>query len=314
MTDKLAITYQEREKQRIDKYLSTIDDERILSRSFIDKLIENGFVKVNNKVCKKNYKLSFNDKVEIIFPPKVPNVIEPLKLDLKIVYEDKFLLIIDKPWGLTVHPAPGHYNDTLVNALKYYYQDNLSSVGEADRPGIVHRLDKDTSGLIIIAKDDKTHLLLSNMFQKKIITKRYLAITVNVPDKKNGEIKTFINRDKRDRKKFAVSLNGKEAITHYRILENFEYFSLLEIDLKTGRTHQIRVHLDYINCPILGDEVYGGLKKTLNYIPQQYHRKVKGLLKNHLHRQALHSHQLYFYHPINNKLLDIKNCLKKWVI
>ncbi len=311
MKEHFVIKYDKREKIRIDKFLSGIEIEKLLSRSFIDKLISNGNIRVNSKECKKNYKLSFGDLIEIDLPQEPKTDIEPLQMNLDIVYEDEYFIIVNKPAGLTVHPAPGHYNDTLVNALVYNFKDKLSSGYNDMRPGIVHRLDKDTSGLIIVAKNDKIHLLLSKMFQERKIEKKYLAITINHPPKDKGTIKTFLNRDKRDRKRFAVSKEGKSAITHYKLIERFEYFSLIELVLETGRTHQIRIHLKYINCPILGDEVYSGVKTILSYLPQNFHKKMKLLLKNHLKRQALHSYKLNFVHPITGENISVKSELPK---
>ncbi len=306
MSEKLTILYDKNGKERIDKFLASLHNDKLLSRSHIDKLIEKNLVTINSEICKKNHKLKCGDRIEIEIPEEENTLtLQSLDIPLDIVYEDKFLIIINKPAGLTVHPAPGHHNDTLVNALIHHYKNNLSSVGDNLRPGIVHRLDKDTSGLMIVAKDNKTHILLSEMFQNKKIEKKYLAITVNMPDKTKATIKTFINRDKRDRKKFAVSNSGKIAVTHYKIIKSYEYFSYLEISLETGRTHQIRIHLNHIGCPILGDNVYSNLKKTLNKIPEKYHKKVKGLLKNHLKRQALHSYRLKFVHPVIGKEINV---------
>lgn len=305
MNEVFLITYTKKEKERVDKFLSSIKNEKLLSRSYIDKLIEQGFIKVNSKICKKNHKLSFGDTIKVEIPQETKEDIIPLELDLKIIYEDDFLVVVDKPAGLTVHPAPGHYNDTLVNALVHNFKNSLSKGYDDMRPGIVHRLDKDTSGLIIVAKDDKTHLLLSKMFQERKIEKKYLAITINNPRRNEGTIKTFLNRDKRDRKKFAVAERGKFAITHYKVVEKFEHFSLIELILETGRTHQIRIHLKYINCPIIGDNIYSSLKTILSYLPDNYHKRVRMLLKNHLKRQALHSYKLKFIHPISGKTIEL---------
>ena len=170
----------------------------------------------------------------------------------------------------------------------------------------MHRLDKDTSGLIIAAKDDKTHSLLSRKFQAKEIKKTYLAITVGAPKENQGTIDTFIERSKTDRKKMAVSKNGKHAVTHYRVLQDYGFFAVVEVDLETGRTHQIRVHFSSLNCPILGDETYSNLKRTLNTIPHQFHKKVKFLLAKHLKRQALHAQKLAFLHPITEEQVAVE--------
>ena len=304
-TKKIELFYNDTSHIRIDKYLSSLDIDELLSRSFIDKLIDLGLITVNGENCKKNHKLKFSDKIKISIPQKENITLQPLKLDLNILYEDEYLVILDKPWGLTVHPAPGHPNDTLVNALIYHFGKNLSAGSDNLRPGIVHRLDKDTSGLMIIAKDDKTHIMLSTLFQERKIEKYYKAISANTPTKIEGTIQTYLNRDKKDRKKFAVSESGKYAITHYKIIKNYEYFSLLDIKLETGRTHQIRIHLSHINCPILGDDTYSSFKRISSYIPSNYHKRLKSLLQNHLTRQALHSYRLAFTHPITKEKINV---------
>ena len=207
---------------------------------------------------------------------------------------------------MTVHPAPGNYTGTLVNALVYHFADSLSSGGDENRPGIVHRLDKDTSGLLIIAKDDKTHSLLSTMFQNREIKKNYKAVVIGNPEPLQDTINAPITRSKTDRKKMTVGEDGRIAITHYDTIESYDYFAFLDINIETGRTHQIRVHFSHINHPVLGDQTYSSLKRTLNMIPANIHKKLRYLLSNHLNRQALHAYRLEFIHPILNKKIELE--------
>jgi 23S rRNA pseudouridine1911/1915/1917 synthase len=302
----MKIIYKEKEFQRLDKFLSNNQIDELHSRSYIDKLIESGAIQVNDKPAKKSQILKNGDVISIDFPPKKDLNIEPQNIPLEIVWEDDYLVIVNKQAGLTVHPAAGNSDGTLVNALMHHLQGNLSSGSDALRPGIVHRLDKDTSGLLIVAKDDKTHALLSAMFQEKKVKKTYLAITVGVPKEAEGTIDTMVERSRNDRKKMAVSNSGKKAITHYRVSQDYSFFSVVEIDLETGRTHQIRVHFSHLNCPVLGDETYSSLKRTLSTIPHHFHKKVKFLLAKHLQRQALHAYKLEFSHPITGEQISVQ--------
>jgi len=290
--------------QRIDKFLKEENIDELYSRSYINKLIESGSIKVNNSTTKKSYQLIPGDIITIEFPPKRELKIEAEDIPLEIIWEDEFLVIVNKPVGLTVHPAAGNPDGTLVNALMFHLKGKLSTGSDALRPGVVHRLDKDTSGLLIAAKDDKTHSLLSRMFQERKIKKTYLAITVGAPKEGKGTIDTFIERSKTDRKKMAVSKSGKRAITHYRVLQDYGFFAVVEVDLETGRTHQIRVHFSNLNCPVLGDETYSSLKRTLNTTPHQFHKKIKFLLARHLQRQALHAIKLSFIHPVTEERIN----------
>ena len=263
--------------ERIDSFLAKRLD---LTRTRVQELIKSEQVKVNNKKIKSSYKIEENDEIEVIIPE-----IEDIKID--IVFEDKDIAIINKQAGLVVHPAQGHYSGTLVNAILYHIKD-LSGINGEIRPGIVHRLDKDTSGLIIIAKNDKAHLELTNMFQNKEIKKTYLAIVKGKLNKKKGRIVTQIGRDRNDRKKMTVldSLTqGKNAITNFRVIDQNERFSLVKVDIETGRTHQIRVHMKYMGYPILGDAVYGRVDSEK--------------------RQMLHAYKLEFLHPITKEKMEI---------
>jgi 23S rRNA pseudouridine1911/1915/1917 synthase len=302
----MKIIFEETTSQRIDKFLKNLDIEELYSRSYIDKLIDFGAIKVNDKPIRKSYKLNAGDSIEIDFPEKKDLTIEAEDIPLDIIWEDEYLVIVNKPVGLTVHPAAGNPDGTLVNALMYYLKGNISTGSDARRPGIVHRLDKDTSGLLIAAKDDKTHSLLSRMFQNREIKKTYLAVTVGAPKERTGTIDNFIERSKTDRKKMAVSKTGKRAITHFRVLTEYDFFAVIEVDLETGRTHQIRVHFSNLNCPVLGDETYSNLKRTLNTTPHQFHKKIKFLLAKHLKRQALHAYKLSFTHPITEGKIEVE--------
>jgi len=305
----MKLIYKDDISIRIDKFLVQQDHPNLYSRSFIDKLIVNSFVEVNGKTVKKSHLLKSGDEIVIELPEMKKPEITAEDIPLDIVYEDSDLAIINKPAGITVHPAPGNEKGTIVNALMHHFQQNLSSGSATNRPGIVHRLDKETSGLLIVAKNDRIHSLMSQMFQERKVRKYYKAITVGIPGEEEGTIRTLISRSKSDRKKMAVSIEGKEAVTHYKIEKYYQVFSLVEVSLETGRTHQIRVHFSHINCPILGDQTYSSLKRTVNMIPYNYQKKVKYLLANHLKRQALHACRLEFTHPITGKEIKVESKL-----
>ena len=270
--------------ERIDSYLA----KRLeLTRTRVQELIKEEQIKVNYKKIKSSYKIEENDEIEVIIPEIQEVEIIPEDIKIDIIFEDKDIAVINKQARLVVHPAQGHYSGTLVNAILYHIKD-LSGINGEMRPGIVHRLDKDTSGLIIIAKNDKAHLELTNMFQNKEIKKTYLAIVKGKLNKKKGRIATQIGRDRNDRKKMAVldSLTqGKNAITNFRVIDQNEKFSLLKVDIETGRTHQIRVHMKYMGYPILGDAVYGRPDSEK--------------------RQMLHAYKLEFLHPITKEKMEI---------
>ncbi|WP_331279608.1 RluA family pseudouridine synthase [Streptobacillus canis] len=267
--------------ERIDVYLSKILDE---TRSRIQDLIKSENILVNDKKTKASYKVSQGDKITVDIPELKEVDIKPQDINIDIVYEDEYLAIINKYAGMVVHPSKGHEENTLVNAVMYKIKD-LSGINGDLRPGIVHRLDKNTSGLIIIAKDDKTHFKLTEMFKNKEIKKIYYAIVKGNIKKKTGRIETMIGRNPNDRKKMAVVDNGKIAITNYEVIDNNENFSLVKVGLETGRTHQIRVHLSHFFFPILGDDVYGR--------------------KDEYDRQMLHAYYLEFIHPITGKEIKV---------
>ena len=274
--------------QRLDKFLSTYFSE--LSRSHIAKLIDDDNCLVNEKVAKSSYKLKTGDVIEINIPEAKELEIEKEDIPLDIVYEDSDILIINKPQGMVVHPANGHYEHTLVNAILHHCHD-LSGINGVMRPGIVHRIDKDTSGLICVAKNDKAHLSLAEQLKDHTMARTYVALVKGVIAENTGEINLPIGRDPHNRQKMAVTRsNSKEAITYFKVLQRFSDHTLVECHLKTGRTHQIRVHLSYIGYPVEGDPLYSG-------------RKYDTLYKN---GQLLVAVGLKLIHPSSNKEMEFK--------
>ncbi len=286
---------------RIDKYLQSKLPQ--YSRAYLQKLIDKGYVTINGQKKKRSSLLKGNDVIAVIIPPPEKMMLQPENIPLDVLYEDDYLLVLNKPAGLVVHPAAGHYDSTLVNALLYHCE-NLSSIGGVLRPGIVHRLDKGTSGLMVIAKEDQTHRSLAEQFKNREVSKSYLALVWGLPKEKNGEIRVPIGRDHKDRKKISsISRRTKEAITFYKVREFLSEISLVEAQPKTGRTHQIRVHLAYIHHPVVGDKIYGkGHGKDLK------DEKLKDYIKR-LKRPALHSLKLGFIHPKNNEYMEFRHSL-----
>ncbi len=267
----------EKENIRIDQYLT---EELDISRSKVQKLIKEEKVIVNDKVISNNYKVKLDDSIEVKDDLDFEINIEAENIPLDIVYEDEYLLIVNKASGMVVHPAPGNYSGTLVNALMGKF--NLSN--DKIRPGIVHRIDKDTSGLLVVAKDDKTHELLGEMIKNKFVERIYVALVDGVIKHETGTIDAPIGRDPNNRQKMKVTdENSKEAVTHFRVLNRFKDATLIECKLETGRTHQIRVHMNYIGFPICNDPVYGRGKKPTPF------------------GQMLHSKSIRFTHPITKK-------------
>ena len=265
------------EGERIDKYLALHNDE--MSRSRIRKLLDDGKITVNGKVRKPNYKIVTGDYVKLDIPDPVTVDIWPQDIPLDIVYEDEDIIVINKQKGLVVHPAPGHYNDTLVNALMFHCKDNLSGINGELRPGIVHRIDMNTTGLLVCCKNDYAHNFIAEQFKKHSGTRRYQAIVYNCFKNDEGTIDAPIGRDVRDRKHMAINYtNGKDAVTHYKVLERFNNFTHIECRLETGRTHQIRVHMASINHPLLGDNVYGPAKCPFTLQGQTLHAGVLGFV------------------------------------
>ena len=272
--------------KRLDVFVSENYSE--LSRSFLKKHIELGQVNVNGKPEKASYKLKEHDEVTLIEPEEVVPDILPEDIPLDIVYEDDAIIVINKPKGMVTHPAPGHYSQTLVNALMYHCRDSLSSINGVLRPGIVHRLDMDTSGLIVVAKNDIAHRDLSEQISERRVKKIYEAITLNIIKDDNLHINKPIGRSERDRKKMRVTdKNSKKAITNVKVIERFRANTFVEAELVTGRTHQIRVHLAHLGYPLLGDSVYGAEK-----------------CRYRLQGQALFARTLGFLHPVSGEYVE----------
>lgn len=276
---------------RLDLYLSNQMEQR--SRNYIQKLIEKGNVQVNGSCCNiKKYKVKESDTIEVrIDEPEILKI-KPENIPIEIVYEDEDLLIVNKPQGMVVHPAPGNYSGTLVNALLYHCK-NLSAINGTTRPGIVHRIDKDTSGLLMIAKTNKAHESLAKQLKDHSIHRIYLALVYGVIQEEKGTIQTYIGRHPVNRLKMAVVMeNGKKAITHFTVLKRFDHYTFVQAKLETGRTHQIRVHMSYIHHPLLGDPVYGYKKEKFN-----------------LNGQLLHAQILGFIHPSRGVYMEFKSDL-----
>ncbi len=282
---------------RIDKYISNYLDKH--TRSQIQKMIKDGFIYVNNKNIKANYKVRANDYIVInIQTPEVVDI-KPEDIPIDVIYEDDDLIIINKAKGVVVHPASGHNSRTLVNGLLYHYKNQLSKINGDMRPGIVHRLDKNTTGVIIVCKNDKSHESIARQLKEKTVTRKYNAIVYNAFSQEQGIIEAPIGRHPVNRKKMAINYdNGKDAITHYKVIENLNHnFSYVECKLETGRTHQIRVHMSSISHPILGDDIYG---------PSKSRFKLEG--------QVLHARIIGFEHPSSKKYMEFEATLPDYFI
>ncbi|MDZ7343588.1 MAG: RluA family pseudouridine synthase [candidate division KSB1 bacterium] len=297
---------QHHKKDRLDKYLARILPD--LTRSRIQKLIDAGLVTVNGSATKPSHQITAGEIIQLQIPPPAPSEMVPEAIPLHIVYEDEHLIVIDKPAGMVVHPAYGHSSGTLANALLYHFK-NLSQVSGASRPGIVHRLDKDTSGLLVAARSDYVHAALAEQFKQKSAGREYLAIVWRHPQPSKGTISTFLKHSESDRRKIVVAPSaGKWAVTHYEVIETFRWHSLLRLHLETGRTHQIRAHLAHLGYPILGDPTYGGRNSQVKTVNAEDTRFVMNLLKS-LGRQALHAMVLAFVHPITKQPLRFESAL-----
>lgn len=273
-------------KNRIDAYLA---EHTELSRVTIQRLIEEGKITVNNKNPKVSYKVKVGDEIKIEEEKPKEISIEAQDIPVEILYEDNDIIVVNKPKGMVVHPANGNPDGTLVNAIMAICKDSLSGIGGEIRPGIVHRLDKDTSGALIIAKNDKAHIQMSEQIKNHEVEKTYIALVRGLVKENEATINMPIGRSTKDRKKMAVTKNGKQAITHFKVLERFKNYTLLEVKIETGRTHQIRVHLTEIGYPIVGDTVYSNGKNEWG---------IQG--------QCLHAKSLKFKHPITGKEMFIE--------
>ncbi len=300
-----------KEKIRIDKYIARFIEN--VSRTKVQKAINLGFVTVNGNCVKSNYIVKPFDDIEIELPAAEKQEILPENIPLDILYEDKYLIVINKPAGMVTHPAYKNFSGTLVNALMFYSQksgDKLSDLNGFERAGIVHRLDKDTSGILVVAKDEVTHRLLADQFYNHTINREYTALVWGILHKKNDIISKPIGRDKRDRTKMAIvnEEEGKLAITEYNVIEEYEFLSLVKLKLRTGRTHQIRVHMSSIGHPVFGDETYNGRKPHSVNMTVKLKEKINQLLEL-MPRQALHASLLGFVHPKSKSYIEFKSDL-----
>ena len=280
------------ENMRLDTYIASKYD---ISRTMVQKLIEEGNVLVNEKEKKISYKVQIGDNIKINIPKPQETNIKPENIPIDIVYEDNDIIVVNKPKGMVVHPANGNSDGTLVNAIMAICKGSLSGIGGEIRPGIVHRLDKDTSGLLIIAKNDRAHVNMSNQIKNREVKKIYIALVRGNVNEEEATINMPIGRSTKDRKKMAVRKDGKEAITHFKVLKRYSKYTLLEVKIDTGRTHQIRVHMSEIGHPIIGDMVYSNGKNEFS---------VSG--------QMLHAKSLDFKHPITGKDMHLEADLPQY--
>ncbi len=271
---------------RIDKVVPILNSE--ITRVTTQKLLEEGKILVNDKKVKSSYKVKLDDIISVEIPEVKDTEIIPENIKLDILYEDEYIIVVNKAKGMVVHPANGNYTGTLVNALLYRCKDSLSGIGGEKRPGIVHRLDKDTSGVLIVAKCDKAHLNISEQIKSHKVKKTYIALVKGIVKDNEATIDMPIGRSKKDRKKMDIDKNGKNAITHFIVMQRYQGYTLLKVNIETGRTHQIRVHLSTIGYPIVGDEVYSNGKNEFN---------VEG--------QMLHAYCIEFLHPITGEKMKI---------
>ena len=287
------IVKKEEENKRIDSFLAI--KEKDISRTALQRLIEEENILVNNKKTKSSYKVQVGDKVTLEEQEPKEISLEAQAIPLEIIYEDNDIIVVNKPKGLVVHPANGNPDGTLVNAIMAICKDSLSGIGGEIRPGIVHRLDKDTSGILIVAKNDKAHINMSEQIKNREVKKTYIALVRGIVKENEATINMPIGRSTKDRKKMAVIKTGKNAITHFKVLKRYDKYTLLEVKIETGRTHQIRVHLAEIGYPIIGDEVYSNGKNEFG---------IKG--------QCLHAQSLEFKHPITGKQMKLEAQLPEY--
>jgi len=280
---------------RVDKYLSDLLPD--LSRTYIQKLLKSGHILVNGNPCKSKYLIKSDDIINVDIPEVIETNIIPEDIPIDIIYDDDDVLIVNKPKDMVVHPAAGHYTGTLVNAVMFHCKDNLSGINGVLRPGIVHRIDKDTTGALIICKNDYSHYFIAEQLKVHSITRSYIALVYGKFDEAEGTIDKPIGRHKTDRKKMAVNYDGKEAVTHYRVLSSNDKYSVVECRLETGRTHQIRVHMASINHPLVGDEVYSN---------RQCPYKLQG--------QTLHARTIGFIHPSTKEYVEFEAPMPEYFI
>ncbi len=291
--DLIEILVDEEDNDRLDSFLAQEVDS--ISRSYIQKLIKDKLVTVNNKKVKPSYLVNQGDKIVINLPEPKKLDVKPENIPLEIVYQDYDVVVVYKPQGMVVHPAPGNYTGTLVNALLYHLE-NLSSINGVIRPGIVHRIDKDTSGLLMVAKNNTAHLHLSNQLKEHTIIRKYHALAVGNIKEEKGTINAPIGRHPVDRKKMSVTdKNSRSAVTHFTVLDRYKQYTLVEASLETGRTHQIRVHMNYINHPLVGDPVYGIKREKFSVNGQLLHAKIIG-----------------FIHPTKNEYMEFESDLPEY--
>jgi 23S rRNA pseudouridine1911/1915/1917 synthase len=291
--------------QRLDKFCQ--NHLQNVSRSYIQNLISDGSISVNGAVVKSGYTLRTSDEVSIVIPAAVPSEIVAEDISLDIIYEDEALLVVNKAAGMVVHPGTGNLSGTLVNALLNHCR-SLSGINGILRPGVVHRLDKNTSGLLVIAKNDEAHHYLAQQFTTRDIERIYCALVWGTPDQEKGQIETLIDRSRKDRKKMGVYHTGREAVTLYECIQSYHYLALLKLRLKTGRTHQIRVHLNHIHHPVFGDPDYNGRKSQVNRLPSHIQNRGMEWL-THMPRQALHAQSLSFIHPVSRERVSFNSPL-----
>ena len=276
------IVSQEEKGKRLDTYIPSVDTD--ITRTSAQRLIEDGNILVNGKNAKVSYKIQENDKISVEIPEPKQIELKAQDIPIEIIYEDSDIIVVNKPKGMVVHPANGNPDGTLVNAIMAICKDSLSGIGGEIRPGIVHRIDKDTSGLLIVAKNDNAHVKMSEQIKNHEVKKTYIALVRGVFKENAATIDMPIGRSTSDRKKMAVNKNGKDAITHIKVLKRFDKYTLLQVNIETGRTHQIRVHLSHIGYPIVGDYTYSNGKNEFDVVGQ-----------------CLHAQKLEFKHPITQK-------------
>ena len=276
------IVSQEEKGKRLDAYIPSVDLD--ITRTSAQRLIEDGNILVNGKNAKVSYKIQENDKISVEIPKPKQIELKAQDIPIEIVYEDSDIIVVNKPKGMVVHPANGNPDGTLVNAIMAICKDSLSGIGGEIRPGIVHRIDKDTSGLLIVAKNDNAHVKMSEQIKNHEVKKTYIALVRGIFKENEATIDMPIGRSTSDRKKMAVNKNGKNAITHIKVLKRFNKYTLLQVNIETGRTHQIRVHLSHIGYPIVGDYTYSNGKNEFDVVGQ-----------------CLHAQKLEFKHPITQK-------------